>query len=1337
MVGGGGQGCAAEVGLGLALGCLFAVDVDLQLPVLHPQAELVPLPRLQLPGNMEEDRGRAAHEGAELDVLQDAVVLKEVAVVPVGLGEDHAHVAVHGGAHLGDLQVEAEVKGLPVHVEDHGLGGTAGVIHLQHLVAVLGGDGAAAVVEGGGVLGLKILGVAVGIGDGASLLPLGLDRGVVDKKLARLGQLHAQLQIRGGGEGEGDLVLRLISPPLGQAHQILPADSVTDEEDAAARSEVGVQGKGMGAHVQAQALVEGARALDMTLVVAADIHGVHGGAVAYGVGPVGQPRDPALLAVLALEVAVDELVMGGDAAVGDDIGGGDALQGGGGLVDVIVDADAHHGGEVVGFGVVEGLPAVVGVIGPGAHGGGTRQETVVDLDIADLLLGEVGGVGAPGDEGNAVSAEDVAGLDGDVHDAVILAGGGVPPGHAAGVVVGGGEGHGIVIGADDEAVYEDVLGTAQTNAISRGAGGLLLDDIAHVDVAAPCHAHKVAVGAQDGDIRHLHSVTAVEGHGDNVDTALTARPDGGAVVAVQILTPRVVHADGTATRHLDVLLLGGQDEGVVMAEEDMGPVDPGDGHIVAPQKVVVIVGLTGGLPQDGPLLDAQLHVVLELEAGGNVASAVAGIVALQHHGTAALGVDVVDGGLYGGVIVGKAVALGTEPGVGDLDRQLGEGELVGVIREVAVVLHHEAVGDLDLPRGGGDGGNEQGGKAGDLIGLEGEGHRKVGAISLGGGRGGQSLQTLAPVVDLDLVELHRGILVDGVQLTLDGNGVLLAISQTGEDLTRVVVEGGLPLEGDGVDGDGTLGGSHGDDAEAAEVARGVLAGREVGVDRLKAASLPHRDGDAVVLAVAQDAVGLVVDLEGIGVGVVLHAEENGVLHRQLGAVGGAHGSLDGGGVQVGARATDGVDQLAVGVLHAPREGGEDLHRGGGGELQVAVLHGSQILGGHVIKGQPAQGGLGVGDGHRPAARGQHVSVGVLGYQHGLTVGQHPHLPVVEGDPQIPSAPLGQGKGGRGLGGLLAVQGAVQGQGPRGVAVLHRVGSAALCRIGYRQSGGVPQARQLGVQIQGIQAHRLLGGQGLAPREDVAAALGLALPAIGIPLGEGTREAVVHGHVLDMGGGVVALQGPRASRELFAVGVLDGEDEIVPDVPADVVLLQGDGKAVPRFVFEVDALGRADVLISAVDEAAHPRHLVHGVVLKEDLVVLHRVIGGTHVAVHGAPDAVHPDVEFQIGGGHGGLGGHLTEGAATAHKDSLAADGLGGEAAQLPLRKGVGGSCGGHGVDTAPRDGSCQQRPRQHEGQGLFQHTKGSHRGSSLVDGMGRTGCGVLRFHCIIFFPKMQ
>ena len=94
--------------------------------------------------------------------------------------------------------------------------------------------------------------------------------------------------------------------------------------------------------------------------------------------------------------------------------------------------------------------------------------------------------------------------------------------------------------------------------------------------------------------------------------------------------------------------------------------------------------------------------------------------------------------------------------------------------------------------------------------------------------------------------------------------------------------------------------------------------------------------------------------------------------------------------------------------------------------------------------------------------------------------------------------------GRGLGGLLTVQSAVQGQGPRGVAVLHRVGSAALCRIGYQQGGAIPQACQLGVEIQGIEAHRLLGGQGLAPREDVAAAFGLALPARGIPLGEGAR-----------------------------------------------------------------------------------------------------------------------------------------------------------------------------------------------------------------------------------------
>ena len=143
--------------------------------------------------------------------------------------------------------------------------------------------------------------------------------------------------------------------------------------------------------------------------------------------------------------------------------------------------------------------------------------------------------------------------------------------------------------------------------------------------------------------------------------------------------------------------------------------------------------------------------------------------------------------------------------------------------------------------------------------------------------------------------------------------------------------------------------------------------------------------------------------------------------------------------------------------------------------------------------------------------------------------------------------------GRGLGGLLTVQSAVQGQGPRGVAVLHRVGSAALCRIGYRQSGGVSQARQLGVETQGIEAHRLLGGQGLAPRKEVAAAFCPSLPPLGVPLGEGTRQTVVQGHVLDMGGGIVALQGPRASRELFIVRIFDGEDEVVPDVPADIVL----------------------------------------------------------------------------------------------------------------------------------------------------------------------------------------
>ena len=791
-----------------------------------------------------------------------------------------------------------------------------------------------------------------------------------------------------------------------------------------------------------------------------------------------------------------------------------------------------------------------------------------------------------------------------------------------------------------------------------------------------------------------------------MEAVLTARPDGGAADAVQILAARIHRADDAAARQLDVLDPVALDQGEVMAGAGVGPVDTRDHNIVAVDDIILIIRHAGGLPQHGPLLDTQLHVVLHLDIGDDVTTAVEGVVTGDNDGAAALTRDRVDGGLDLGGIIGEAVTHGSELRVGDLDRAVGKSEGVGVLGEVGEILDLEAVGHLHRAIGGLHGADEEGGEMGDYAVLQGEREGEVGAVGRNGVEELGTLKAFRPVGDGQLVEVDLRPRVGGVQLALDGDG--LGIGEAGDHFSRVVVDGLLPLKGDGVEGDGTVRSAHRLHLEATEVAHGVGAGGEVGVDRLPITVRGHIHQHRMLGGVAVHGGGLEVDTELGGIGIILQTEEDGVLDVQSGAVGVTHGGGDGGGLEGGTRPVQGIDQRAVtGTLpqsdRAPG-GHKPCQRAFGGKFQIRIGHLGGGGGVGVVELEVLELGGGVVALHRPDARGEIIPAGI-GDLVDLDVVDIPDQTVVRyGElPVIPLVQLHRDSGLLPYGGGGPVDDTPHAGDLEDGIVLKEILLPVSKGIGHAHiTVHRGTAVHLGnIQRKGVTGHRLLGGKlghggGADTRQDVLAVLHRLTPPADAPIGVGVLQIVIHFEALDAGGGIVALDAPVAPGQRVALGIGEGVEQLTVEVPLDAVLGHDHLEVVPLLETQLQALGRADMAVHARADTADTDQLADGIVLKEVLVAVRHLVGGTDTAVHGAVGVLHVDVELQI---HivGGIGVEKVQGiGAVADQHRLTVLIPDGPAIGQPACEGIRG--GSRGNET---DGRAAQKQRGQQEGGEF------------------------------------
>lgn len=137
----------------------------------------------------------------------------------------------------------------------------------------------------------------------------------------------------------------------------------------------------------------------------------------------------------------------------------------------------------------------------------------------------------------------------------------------------------------------------------------------------------------------------------------------------------------SAAGQLDIFGVVALDERIVMTGSGGCPIHAGNRNIMPADNVVIVFPCSGGLPQHGAFFYAKVYVILELDVGNNVASAVVRVIAGNHYRSAAFGGYMVDCRLNGRSVVGKSVACGAEARVRCIDRVIRKLEGIGVFRK--------------------------------------------------------------------------------------------------------------------------------------------------------------------------------------------------------------------------------------------------------------------------------------------------------------------------------------------------------------------------------------------------------------------------------------------------------------------------------------------------------------------------------------------------------------------------------------------------------------------------------------------------------------------------------
>ena len=715
---------------------------------------------------------------------------------------------------------------------------------------------------------------------------------------------------------------------------------------------------------------------------------------------------------MTLEIAIDEIGGRGDTAIGQDVGTLDAFQGGFGIVFVIEDTNILHRRVVICLGIVIGLFPVVGVVRPSSHRPCTRQNIVGNSDVLDFLQGLVRSIGTPRNEGNAVTTENIAVDHSNIINTVIITGIGMPPHKATRIVVSGAKGNGVIVRVESEAVDEHVLCTnGARNTVARSTSDFTNGQTTDVSIFTITEVKVIVVCSENSDVGEFNVFTLEEAYGNHVESVFTACPNGRTANTIQVFATCIHRTDDTTTCDANITHTVTLDERQVVARASVCPVHTGDHNIVTINNIILIFSHTRRLPQHSTLFNTQLHIVLHLDVGNDVASAVERVITGHNNRTTTLGRYIVNGCLNLCGIVSKGITHSTKLCICDVYSQIGQIKSIGIFREITIVFYLETVRYLHLAVICFNRADEQGREVGDFAVFQAKVETKISTIGCGRGHGGQTINALCIVGNSQLIKIDFLACIRSIQRACDGYGFIVLVSHTKCHLAGIIINSVLTLKSNGVNGDRALSNTYGLNLEATEIACHIRASREVGIYRFPTAIGGYIYQYRVFFCVTADGRCLEVYTKLRGIRVVFQTNKQGVLNCQISTVGIPRGGHDGGGLHITVFPIQGEHQSTVictiAKSNATIVSQETCDSICGSEFQIQACHFGSRGGVIIKKFQVLDLGGGIVGLNCPNTRGEVIAISIIQFIHGIAV-NGPNNSVV-GNDDFHFVPIALGK----------------------------------------------------------------------------------------------------------------------------------------------------------------------------------------------------------------------------------------------------------------------------------------------------------------------------------------
>ena len=276
-----------------------------------------------------------------------------------------------------------------------------------------------------------------------------------------------------------------------------------------------------------------------------------------------------------------------------------------------------------------------------------------------------------------------------------------PPQNAAWVKVVAGHDNAVVVGLEEAAVDQHVLGTRYAKAVTADAFDLMQAQVGKVNVFGVAVFGVVVVGANDLKIAAFTPFHAEKSDRDDVNAVGASGCVTGHIHA--LLRAGVHHADRALTRDFDVVQICALDQGQIANVQAMRPVNAGD-HAVMPVGYLIVVIIPQlGLPQHRAVSKVKLDVRAHQNRGGNVSTTVKIVRSRQQHASATGSSHAIDGVLNGFSVVVHRVTVCTA--IGDRNCVVGQVKCVRILVKILVIFNVKALAQakrlaaLDLCKG--------------------------------------------------------------------------------------------------------------------------------------------------------------------------------------------------------------------------------------------------------------------------------------------------------------------------------------------------------------------------------------------------------------------------------------------------------------------------------------------------------------------------------------------------------------------------------------------------------------------------------------------------------------